>query len=515
MMRSTAPRSGKFHNSSVVILIICLMISATTTQVSGESYLYSYTNQGVIDVSAPPSYLTDKVHTSTSLGVELVQPEDMTTDKHGNFYICDAGANSIYVFDNGFKWIRTIDRFERPLLGEGTETFSKPEGIFVDDSGKLFVADTGNSRVVIMDQAGSNVTILKDPQIQTDILDDGFQFIPRKLLVDSSGRLFVLCKNVFDGILQFSESGKFIGFIGSNRVVPSAIELIWKKIMSEEQKGKLSSFVPVEYTNFSLDHQGFIYAVTSVMNVNSPIRRLNPSGNDVLVRNPINGSLEVAGDVLYVGYSNYSEVITGPSSFVDITNDDFGNYFVLDGKRGRVFGYDPDGNMLFVFGNIGTRQEGSFESPSAIQYIDGSIMVLDRTLCQVITFKPTEYAKLIQSAMQAYFDQRYEESVRLWKQILKRNSYFDLAYVKAGYGLYRLESYKEAMEYFKKANVKSGYSKAYQEYKNVWLNTHFDNIALSLLITAVILAITAIVHSRYVKLKKIRRKVPEGEERSV
>ena len=307
--------------------------------------------------------------------------------------------------------------------------------------------------------------------------------------MDSSGILFVLCKNTFEGILQFSESGRFIGFVGSNRVLPNAIDLLWKRIMSEEQKGKLSSFVPVEYTNFSLDHQGFIYAVTSVMNVNDPIRRLNPSGNDVLVRNPINGSGKVVGDTLYVGYSTYDEVITGPSSFVDITSDEYGNYYAIDGKRGRVFGYDADGNMLFVFGSIGTRQQGSFESPSAIQYVDGSILVLDRVLCQVVAFRPTEYTMLIQKAMQAYYDQKYEKSVELWQQILKKNSYFDLAYVKTGYGMYRLGRYQEAMDYFKKANVKSGYSKAYQEYKNQWLNANFDRISLGVLMT--ILAIVS------------------------
>ena len=56
---------------------------------------------------------------------------------------------------------------------------------------------------------------------------------------------------------------------------------------------------------------------------------------------------------MYVSYSNLDSVTTGPSLFVDITSDSYGNYYALDGKRGRVFAYDVDGNLLYAFGALG------------------------------------------------------------------------------------------------------------------------------------------------------------------
>ncbi len=474
-----ATKQWKRRSAALCLAAFALLPAAAGAE--GGSYLYSYTNRGVIDVSAPQPYLTGTIFDGASLGVELRQPEDLAEGGDGSFYVCDAGVSRIYRFDASFRLVRTIAGFEDPSAPDGKGSFNGPKGICLGTDGSLYVADTGNGRVVILDKDGKLIRIIDHPETGSEVLESTFKFVPLKVLADSSGRLFVLCKDVFEGLLQFSGSGTFVGFMGSNRVVPSAIELLWKKIMTEEQKSKLASFVPVEYTNISLDYQGFIYAVTSVRNVDSPIRRLNPSGNDVLVRSPINGSGKVIGDVLYVAYSDYPEVVTGPSSFVDITSDEYGNYYALDGRRGRVFGYDPDGNLLFVFGEMGTRQKGAVESPSAILYSGGDLYVLDRTLCQIIRFTPTEYTQLIHRAMQAYELQHYEESVALWQQIIRENSYFDLAYVKAGYGLYRLKRYTEAMEYFKIANVKTGYSKAFVEYGTDWMNRHFTAVALSVI----------------------------------
>ena len=238
--------------------------------------------------------------------------------------------------------------------------------------------------------------------------------------------------------------------------------------------------------------------------MDSPIRRLNPSGEDVLVRSPTNGSKEVVGDALYTAYSKYSEVSTGPSSFVDITSDQKGNYYALDGNRGRVFAYDEEGNMLFVFGSMKTGQKGSLESPSAIEYVDGKIYILDRALGSVLSYQPTEYVQCIHQAMEAYLQQDYQKSVELWKQLIRQNSNLDVAYVKAGYGLYRLKQYEEAMEYFKLVNAKSAYSKAYQQYMDIQLNRYF-NLIVALVLIVVLLIVAAVTAFAMVRRKRTKK----------
>ena len=217
-----------------------------------------------MDVYAPQAYLPQKIYDADALSVELKQPEDLVLSGDGGFYLCDTGANAVYRFDASFQLLQTINSFAN---GQKSDSFNKPTGVCVNSEGDLFVADGGNQRVVVLDKKGVLIKIIDNPQADSNILSQSFVFVPQKLAVDDSNRLFVLCKDVYEGILQFSESGSFIGYIGSNTVVPSAIEVLWKRIMSQEQKSKIADFVPVEYTNISLDHQSFLYAVTSVKNV--------------------------------------------------------------------------------------------------------------------------------------------------------------------------------------------------------------------------------------------------------
>lgn len=456
----------------LAILCICMIFSGSyvSASTSYKSYTYVYTDEGVIDVASPQAYLPENIYEGSDLGISLKSPEDLAIDSENNCYICDAGTNSIYIISPNMKLLRTITSFKN--MGK-SDTFKGPKGIYVQTDGTLYIADSQNKRIVVLDKHDQLVRIIGTPK--SEVLPADFQFIPQKVLVDNSQRVFVLSKNVYEGILQFSNDGNFIGFVGSNQVVISPLTLIWKKIMSEEQKSKLESFVPVEYTNFSLDYKGFIYAVTSVKNVTNPIRRLNPSGNDILVRNPIDGSKKVTGDVLYNSYGTTG--IEGPSSFVDITSDEKGNYYALDDKRGRIFGYDEDGNMLFVFGSRNSGQKGSFESPSAIQFHNGKIFILDRALCQLIIFKPTEYSNLIQKAMNAYIQQDFSQSVILWEKLIQLNGNFDLAYYKAGYGLYHLQKYEKAMQYFKLVNAKTAYSMAFEKNSRISANRNFNKIA--------------------------------------
>ena len=454
---------------TMLMATLLLMSTAVSALASDpyRGYSYTTTDEGTYDVAAPQAYLPSKVYTRKDLGVELKSPEDLLFDAAGNLYISDAGMHAIYVFSPQMQLLETIDSFENN--GE-TDSFSSPYGIFLTPEGHLYVADYGNRRVVALDAQRRVMRIVEQPQ--SDMLSKTFVFQPQKVLVDSTNRLFVLSKNVNEGIMQFTEDGRFLGFYGSNTVSASLIDMIWKEIMTEEQTEKLVQFVPIEYTNLSLDNKGFIYAVTKASDVGNPIRRLNLFGGDVLVRDPIDGSEQVVGDVSfpYAGVTG----ITGPSSFVDITSDNLGNYFALDDKRGRVFAYDEEGNLLFVFGARNSGQVGSFASPSAIAYRDNKVYALDRGSKELIVFEATEYAQIMQQAMSTYLLQDYEKSLQLWEEIIKRNNNCDLAYYKAGYCLYRMKQYPKAMEYFKLVNAKEAYSEARVKQTQIDMNEHFE-----------------------------------------
>ena len=470
------------------LLLVSLCVPALATD-PYQGYSYSSNDEGTLDVAAPQAFLPEAVYSAQRLGVPLSSPEDLLFDSEGNLYICDAGSNAIYVFSETMELIKTIDSFQNQ--GK-SDTFSSPYGIFLTASGLLYVADYGNGRIVAIDEAGNAVLTVENPK--ADLLGDNFLFQPMKVLVDNTNRLFVLSKNINEGIMQFTEDGSFLGFYGANAVSANFIDRIWKEIMTEEQTGKLTQFVPIEYTNMSLDHKGFIYAVTKASDVSDPIRRLNLFGGDVLVRTPIDGSEKVRGDVSYP--MGQVTGITGPSRFVDVTADDLGNYYALDDKRGRVFAYDEEGNLLFVFGAMNSGQTGSFASPSAIAYRDHKIYALDRGNDELIVFEMTEYARLVEQAMEQYVLQEYQQSLDLWEQIIKRNNNCDLAYYKAGYCLYRLKEYPKAMEYFKLVNAKKAYSDAMAKQAQIELNQNFELYVAALAGAAVIIAGAVIVVKR-------------------
>lgn len=471
-----------------VLLLMGTALTASATD-PYQGYSYSTTDEGTIDVAAPQAYLPAAVYGSDKLGVELSSPEDLLFDAQGNLYVCDAGLNAIFVFSPELQLLKTIDSF----TNNGQEdTFNSPYGIFLTPAGDLYVADYGNQRVVAIHDDGEAFLVVQNPQ--SELLSATFVFQPQKVLVDNTNRVFVLSKNVNEGIMQFTEEGVFLGFYGSNTVSASLIDQIWKEIMTEEQTDKLTQFVPVEYKNFSLDYKGFIYAVTKVSDVNEPIRRLNLFGGDVLVRNPIDGTELVVGDLSYpwAGVSG----ITGPSSFVDITSDELGNYYALDDKRGRVFAYDEEGNLLFVFGALNSGQTGSFASPSAITYYQHKVYALDRANKEIIVFEATEYAKIMEEAMSSYLLQDYQKSLSLWEEIIKRNNNCDLAYYKAGYCLYRLKDYEKAMEYFKLVNAKEAYSEARMKQNQIDMNRNFEIYATIAAALVIVLGGLWIVNAR-------------------
>lgn len=226
------------------------------------------------------------------LGIgDFKNPEDLFVAEDGHIYLLDSGNARIVMMNADWSVIRIIEGF----INDGKpDTFANPQGIFVTSKGNIYVADTDNSRVVELENDGTFVRVIGPPK--SDIIRSNFQYIPRKVALDKADRIFVIGKGVFDGIIEFDSDGGFTGFMGTNRVRFNVADYFWKQFATKAQRDKMIQFVPIEFSNLHMDSDGFIYSTTSELNSNTPIQRLNPTGIDVLRRE---GYHNPTGDLKY------------------------------------------------------------------------------------------------------------------------------------------------------------------------------------------------------------------------
>ena len=376
--------------------------------------------------------------------------------------------------------------------------------MFVAENGDIYICDKDNNRVLQADKALNFIRDFTKPADST--FDQNLSFLPDKLVVDSSGRVYVLATNVNKGLVKYEYDGTFTGFIGANPVTYTMWDYVWKTFLStKEQRAQQASFVPTEYSNIAIDREGFIYATNTVFDEYDlvwdnakPIRRLNAIGNDILVKN---GWYPPIGDIHWKEQS----VEYGPSKFRDITVLDNDIYVAFDRTRGRLFGYDPQGVLLWCFGTKGG-VEGAFRAAVAIDHMGNDLLCLDENDCSVTVFTPTEYGNLIYQASDQYLRGDYDGSAVTWREVLRFNANYNLAFIGIGRALMRQENYKEAMDYFKMAYDRDNYGDAYRYYRKELIE---DNVIYLVIAIVALLVVPLIVR----QVKKMKEEVEAYEQK--
>lgn len=459
-------------------------LPATGFVVPYTSYTYDFWGRAV---ASPHAYLPARIVRGEDLGVgPLANPRDLYVSPAGHIYIADTGNHRVIVVDGEWRVLRVIDAFEN---GGVHDRFSSPSGLFVTAGEELYVADTGNARLVHFDSEGRLVRTIGPPESELEgILPENFSYRPLRVGVDPHGRIYVISQDLYEGLITFSEDGVFRGFVGAPRVTPSLADYIWSRLATREQRQQMQLFLPTEYSNLDLDSEGFIFATVIDRDENSAdglrpdrLKRLNFKGEDLLRRI---GFYPPVGDVQFP--NRWSTATRRSSSIlIDVSVGVLGTYSVLDNNRGRVFTYDNNGNLLFVFGYRG-QDRGQASNPVALDRIGLNMLVLDAGQRAVILFEPTEYALLILAALDSYQRGRYDETEALWRQVLERNANFDLAYTGIGRALLRRGEYAEAMRYFRLGNNRRDYSEAFSLYRRGVVYENVGRFALAVgLVTGV------------------------------
>lgn len=458
---------------------------AARAEVPYETYSYNYYSE---TVAQPHVYLYEETLSFDSFETPLKNPQDMFI-KGNDIYIADTDNSRIVKTNTSGELI-----FEIYSADGEEDVLLKPQGLFVTEEDHIYVADSGNGRLVEYDENGRYLRQIGRPV--TDLIDTSVIYTPQKVVVDKDGRIYVTAYGINMGLLEFNIDGDFQSFMGAAQVSVSPFEYIWKNYFStKEQRARMATIVPTEYSNIFVDKSNFIYATINnlsnedMMNNADAIRRLNPTGNDVLRRL---GHYSIIGD-LYRSEDNKW------SSFTDVAATDYGCYFVLDNANGKVFGYDYDGNSLFVFGRNGYR-EGNVQNAVALGINDDAsvIYILDYQLNSILTYSITEYGKHLLDALRLSDSGDSEGSINEWKEVLRLNSNNEFAYTGLGKNFLANGEYKKAMEYFKNGNNKKYYSKALYYHRKELMEKNFGKIMAVLAVLILIPIIVTVVR----KIKK-------------
>ena len=420
----------------------------------------------------------------------------------------------------------------------------------------IYICDNGNEQIVVIDPNSFDeekgtfhvYQVISAPEEQLE----NKKFSPSEVLSDTAGRIYVICDNVGEGIMQFGKDGQFNAYVGVNYVTLSAWDIFWRNFASQAQREKMTtyhntSFTDMVYTNFMI--YATSYAITDpksggITNDNIMIKKINPSGKDVLRRN---GYSAPKGDAKYIK-TNDGQGTTNPSTFDGITVNDYGVYTVVDSKRGRLFTYDNEGNLLYISGEKGDVYTDNIQNPVAVQYLGETILVLDKYYKTIIKFEPTEIAKIINKAVKEEYNGRsireiptYNKNTKTWwigsyntkitdpnkdvteanghwiignedtgieteelaaadywEQVIALNANYEYAYVGIGKKYNELGDYKEAMKYFKLGADRVYYGKAFKQYRDALIKKYFSAVVITIVV--VIVGVEVLIHIRRKKL---------------
>ncbi len=455
-----------------------LFSSVTAVRADDDNYTYVYDYWEDVQES-PDVYTASKVFTVSDLGIgsNLKNPESLYV--YGDYvYLCDTGNNRIIVLQRISKdEVAYVSEFSS-IQGSDVNELKEPADIAIDADGYIYIADRGNNRIVKVDKdLNYQLQFLKpaDSAIGADA-----DFNPDKIVTDTAGRVYCAARGINKGLVKYEADGTFSGFVGATRVSYDFTDYLWKKFASQAQRARMNSFVPTEYDNVYMDREGFIYAVSGGLDEDDlsdekvdAVRKLNMLGTDILVRN---GDYPNFGDLYWKGGGG----ITGPSYFKDVTVLDNDIYVCLDQNRGRLFGYDDQGRMVYAFGGNGN-MAGYFRKPVSIEHMDNDLLVLDQTDGAITLFIPTEYGQLIYQAMDQFDHGLYDEAQATWEQVKVLNGNYALAYIGIGRSLLRKEQYKEAMDYFEVKYDDENYSRAYAQYRKEWIRENIIGIVVIVL----------------------------------
>jgi len=455
----TVTKLGKLLAGVLLILILLDPITAFA------SVPYqTFTRSGDTFVRTQTAY--EPYTTISRIGpYTLSNPQDIRLGSDGLLYIADTGNARILVATMEGEWVKTI--------GQGYLT--SPQGIFRTDDGLIYIADTTAQAVFVFNEAGELIDTYTRPD--HPLFGRYAPFMPQKVVVDRRGNLYIASQGNTNGIIQLATgTGEFLGYFGANI---SNVNL-WTAFRQFIDRSDQILVAPISVSNLAICSRGLIYSVSrgDVMS----LKRLNVAGRDILEIPPM---------------WNFSD-------FIAVTVTPGGNIFAA--THNWIVEYTAEGDLLFLMASNddGRQRAGLFSSISGLAVYEGTIFVLDELMDVIQVLVPTEFVNEVHTAFALFNEGRYTESMEPWQNVMRMNSMFAYAGVGLGEAHFRNREHTQARAAFRRGFSREGYSDAFWEIRSDWMRDHTATIILWAFGIGVALKLLFVVDRRKGILQPVR-----------
>ncbi|GAW28528.1 hypothetical protein JDF658_21600 [Carboxydocella sp. JDF658] len=165
---------GEIEKNNQVYLMIGLLVLGLGSLL----LVYFFSAQPRVGRNNVSGFLLSGFFSVSSGGLHY--PSGIAVDENGRVYVTDSAHHRVVVFDQKGRELRSFGQY-----GSASGQLDYPVGIAVRQ-GRIWVAELGNARIQVFDQAGNSQGIarLKTPQ----------PFVPTALCLDNQGNLYVVNK---------------------------------------------------------------------------------------------------------------------------------------------------------------------------------------------------------------------------------------------------------------------------------------------------------------------------------